>query len=215
MRLMSRRTRVDADLVLTRSLCHELRPPMATLTGLVRALEKSPSEQRRAQIARLAVEHLAYAEAMLGQAAETARGLPDRTVAAVPLRDLLPAVAVTAPAGALTVTASRAALRWPVHPRHTQQILINLVDNAVRHAPGPVRLSVGVRSRRLRLAVEDGGGVTAGLRAALCRGTPPPDERGLGLWVVRQRLASLRGALRARGLRPAGLVLEVSLPRHR
>ncbi|GAA4604859.1 signal transduction histidine kinase [Actinoplanes octamycinicus] len=214
MRLSLRRRPIEPGLVLTRSLCHELRPPMATLRGLLRALESTPPGPRREQLLSLATEHVVYAEAVLGDAAEAALGLTDGQAAPVPLHDILPAVWVTAPPGALAVTASRAALRWPVHPHHTKQILINLVGNAVRHAPGPIRLRAVVRARQLRLAVTDQGRMTTGLRTALRRRTAPADEHGLGLWVVRQRLADLGGTVRARQLAPTGLRVEASLPRH-
>ncbi|GIF15799.1 sensor histidine kinase [Actinoplanes teichomyceticus] len=215
MRLIRRRARPDPGLLLVRSVCHELRPPMATLAGLVRALEGAPPEPHRRELARLAAEHAAYAKEVLEQAAATAQGLADEAVPAAPLGTILPAVAVTAPPGRLTVSASRVALRWPVHPRHTKQILINLVSNAVRHGTGPVRVRSGVRARRLRITVIDQGGPTPGLHVALRRRTPPPDEHGLGLWVVRHLLADLGGTLHARPLHPGGLAVEAALPRYR
>lgn len=215
MRISRQRVPQDSGLLLARSICHELRPPMATLVGLLRALENEQPEPRRAELARLAAEHVAYAEAVLGEAADAAWGMSGGAVAPVSLDEILPAVASTAPPGRLTASGSRAALRWPVHPHHTRQILINLVTNAVRHASGPIRLTARVRSRRLRLTVRDQGGPTPELYTALRRRTPPPDERGLGLWVVRQRLAALGGTIRARPLAPEGLAMEVALPRHR
>lgn len=204
----------DADL-LVRTVCHELRPPMATLAALLRALERQPPEPRRSELTRLAAEHATYAEAMLAEMTAAVRGTPADEVAAAPLGSILPTVAASAPSGTLAVTAGREALHWPVHPRHTQQILLNLVGNAVRHAPGPVRLESEVRAGRLRLSVIDRGGPTASLRAALRRRTPPPGEHGLGLWVVRQRLTDLGGTLRARRLHPAGLAMETTLPPYR
>ncbi|MFC3740888.1 sensor histidine kinase [Paractinoplanes deccanensis] len=211
MRLTPRRRAADPGLVLARSICHELRPPMATLAALLRALEEAP-EPRRSEITKLAAEHVAYAGAVLSQAAETAYGFRADAMPAETLRRVLPSTLATTPD--VSTSASRAALRWPVHPAHTRQILTNLAGNAVRHAPGPVRLSAAVRARRLRLAVVDQGGPTPALHTALRRRTPPPDDRGLGLWVVRQLVGSLGGTLRARQLTPTGLAMEVVLPRY-
>ncbi|MEU4623412.1 HAMP domain-containing sensor histidine kinase [Actinoplanes sp. NPDC023801] len=215
MRLSFRRAAPDPDQLLVRTVCHELRPPMTMLSGLIRALENEPPEPRRGELTRLAAEHAAYAEAVLGQIAAAARGGTGDRPAAAPLGTFLSSAAKSAPPGLLAVTATRSALHWPVHPWHTRQILINLIGNAVRHSRGPVRLRSAVRARRLRLAVIDQGGPTAVLRAALERRTPPPGDHGVGLWVVRQRLADLGGTVRARALHPSGLAMEVTLPRYR
>jgi len=63
--------------------------------------------------------------------------------------------------------------------------------------------------------VADDGGPTPELVAALRRRTPPPDDNGLGLWVVRELTAARGGVLRARLGTPSGLVMEVALPRYR
>lgn len=216
MRLIRPRRAADPDMFLVRSVCHELRPPIATLAALVHALEQDQPEPRRGELARLAAEHAAYAQAILGQAASAANGLTATAAArAVPLADLLPGVAATDVSGRLAVLASRAACEWPVHPDHTRQILINLVGNATRWSAGPVRLVARRRGRRLRLAVLDPGRPTPALVTALNRRTPPLTDRGLGLWVVRQLVTARGGTIRARALTPAGLSVEVTLPRHR
>ena len=215
MRLIWRRPAPpDPGLLLLRSICHELSPPMATLTSLARVLEHDPPGPRRAEIARLAAEHAVHAQDVLRRAAAAAYGLAPEESAAEPLGRILPGVAATAPPGRLTVGVSRAAARWNVHPGHTRQILINLVSNAVRYSSGPIRLSARLRGRRLRLTVADQGGLTPELATALRRRTPPPGEQGLGLWVVRQLVATHRGTVRARGLTPTGLAVEVTLPRY-
>ncbi|MCY1137640.1 sensor histidine kinase [Actinoplanes sp. Pm04-4] len=215
MRLRPRRPEPEPALLALRSVCHELRPPVATLTSLLRALEDQPSPERRAALAQLAAEHVSHAESVLRQAAAVARELNTLPADPAPLDEVLPVVAATAPGDRLAVGASSAARRWLVHPQHTRQILINLVGNAVRYSPGRIRLSAGLHGRRLRLTVADQGGPTPELMTAMRRQSPPPDDRGLGLWLVRQLIRTRGGTVRAVPLTPAGLVMEVRLPRYR
>jgi signal transduction histidine kinase len=115
----------------------------------------------------------------------------------------------------LSADLSAAALAWPVHARHTRQVLINLLGNAFRHGVpgGPVRLLGNVRGRRLRLVVANAGRFSRDLGAALRRPDPPPGEKGLGLWVVRQAVAANGGTVRARARhRGRAVEVEVRLP---
>jgi signal transduction histidine kinase len=212
---LRRRPQPDPALLLLRSFCHELRPPVATLTSLVRALEAQPSAVRREELARLAGEHASHAEAVLRQAAAAAAGLTAPADTPVPLHRVVPAVAATVPAERLRVSVSAAAGRCLVPARHSRQILLNLLTNAARYSPGEIRLSAAVSLRRLRLTVADDGGLTEDLLRALHRRTPPAGTKGLGLWVVRQLVAAQHGTLRAHSLSPRGVALEVTLPRRR
>ena len=215
MRLKPRQPATEPALTALRSVCHELRPPMATLSALLRAIEEKPAGEQRTEMMRLAVDHAAHAQAVLMQAAAVADGLSDRPADPAPLYAVLPAVATTVPGDRLSVHTSPAAARWLVHPQHTRQILINLLGNAARHSPGAIRLGARLRGRRLRLTVADQGGPCTELTVALTRRSPPSDDRGMGLWVVRRLARTRGGSLRARALRPAGLAMEVSLPRYR
>jgi signal transduction histidine kinase len=209
---MRRPPATETALTTLRSVCHELRPPVATLGSLVRELEHQQCPVRRDELARLATEHAVHIEALLTQAAATAYDLDPPPDHALPLHRILPAVATTVPSGRLTVSATPAAMAWPVAPRQTRQILINLLGNAVRHGPasGRIRLQARTRRRRLLLTVADEGSPTRDLRAALRRAAPPEDSKGLGLWVVRH----LGGSVHARR-RHHGLAVEVTLPRQR
>jgi signal transduction histidine kinase len=213
-----RLTRKAADPVgelLLRSVCHELRPPIATLSSLARAMEVQPSPDRRAEMARLATEYAAHALSVLAEADAIVSGISDPSGEAAELAQALPSVAATAPADRLSTVVTPAASRWPVHLQHTRQILINLVGNAVRYSPGPIRLGACRRAGRLRLTVADEGAWNPRLARALRRDSPPKDDNGLGLWVVRH-LATLHGGrLQARRTRGGGLVMEVALPRYR
>lgn len=209
------RSKPDPGLMLLRSVCHELRPPMATLSALVRALEAHPAGEHRSELTRLAAEHASHAAAVLEQAAATASGLAETPEPAMPLLDVLPVAAGTVPGDRLLVSVSPAAARCPVPPRDTRQILINLLRNAALHSPADelIRLRAGMVRRRLRLIVTDQGEMTPDLRLALKRRTPPLSDKGLGLWMVRHLVAAHGGKLRARPLSPRGLAMEVSLPR--
>jgi signal transduction histidine kinase len=212
---LSRKAADPVGELLLRSVCHELRPPIATLSSLARAMETQPSPDRRAEMARLAGEYAAHAMSVLAEADAIVTGLSDRSGEAAPLARLLPSVAATAPADRLSTLATPAAARWPVHLQHTRQILINLVGNAVRYSTGPVSLGARRRAGRLRLTVADEGTLNPRLARALHRATPPKDDNGLGLWVVRHLTALHGGRLQARRGRTGGLVMEVVLPRYR
>jgi signal transduction histidine kinase len=212
---LRRTPRPDPALVLLRSVCHELHPPVATLTSLMRALESQPSERRRGELAQLAGEYAAHADAVLRQAAAAAAGLADAGDTAVPLHRVLPVVAAAVPAGRLAVSVGPGADRCLVPGRQTRQILLNLLANAARYSPGEIRLTAAVRRRRLRLTVADQGALTGDLRRALRRRTPPAGTKGLGLWVVRHLVDAQGGTVRARTLAPRGVAVEVVLPRRR
>jgi signal transduction histidine kinase len=217
MHVLRRRRRPDPALILLRTLCHELRSPVTTLTSLVGALEGNPSTAQRDQLARLAAEQAAHADAVLSQAAAAAHGLGESPDPAQPLHRVLPSAVAGVPPGRLDLCVTGAAQDWPVHPRHTRQVLINLVSNAVRHGSpdNPIGVRAFVRRGRLRLCVTSGGPAGQDLHRALSRTTAPPGDKGLGLWVVRQLVAGLGGSMRVRRLRPDAVTVEVQLPRRR
>jgi K+-sensing histidine kinase KdpD len=216
MRLTRRRLRAapDPDLLL-RSVCHELRPAIAALSSLAKALDEAPAERLRSELTRLTVEHTAHASAVLEQAAAAANGRPGPRSPLVPLARVLPVATAAVPPQRLTIRTSRAAGRCLVHPSHTPQILINLLNNAASYSPAgePIQLRVWTSRRRLHLLVADRGRLTRALTSALRRRRPPPTDRGLGLWTVRDLVATHGGSLRARPMFPRGVAIEVRLPR--
>lgn len=213
--LIRQRSTPSRERLLLRSVVHEIGPPLATLSSLVRAIDTQTNPDRRAEMTALAAEYATHAQAVLREAKELASGTPTPAAEAAPLGRVLPAVTAALAGERLSVEVSPVAAGWPVHRQHTRQILTNLVDNAIRHSSGTVCVGALVGSSHLRLTVTDEGAPNAALARALRRFTAPRDDRGLGLWVVRRLVAAHGGRVRARRARPRGLVLEVLLPRYR
>jgi signal transduction histidine kinase len=102
-----------------------------------------------------------------------------------------------------------------------RRVLVNLVDNAVRHARSAVTLSAGTEGRYALLAVvDDGLGIAPVHREHVFdRFTRLDDARardgggaGLGLAIVRELVRRHRGTVRLEDARP-GVRAEVRLPK--
>ena len=235
------------EMLVLRTLCHELRPPVSTLGSLLRALDREsavppgpavhpgpgtpsgpgtragPADGQpdagddRQALARLAAAHTRHLEDLLRHAAAIAEGLSGSAddTPPVALAEVLPTATAVVPAGRLEVRVDEDAGRWPVHPRHTRQILINLLGNALRHGPpgGQITVLARTRGRSLLLIVRDEGSMTAELAHALRRDAAPAGMHGLGLWLVRQLAQRHGGSVTARPAVPSGVAVCVSLPR--
>jgi signal transduction histidine kinase len=106
-------------------------------------------------------------------------------------------------------------------PEEFQQVLTNLVQNAIEAVPdegGKVRVAGGVEGDRLVLSVSDNGpGIPADVQARLF--TPffttkgPGRGMGLGLTIARRVVQSLGGSLQATSAPGAGAEFVVRVPR--
>ncbi|WP_433549763.1 sensor histidine kinase [Micromonospora zamorensis] len=208
----------DSELLL-RVLCHEFRTPISTLTSLTRALadeQRELSGADRRAISELARDQAVHLQSLLREATAGtgALALAPQPEPAVPLAGILREAAALVPAGRRRARATRRAGACPVPAGRTRQVLVNLVENALRHGPpdGQVGLYATVRGPGLSVLVTDEGRVDDALLSALRRPAPTVGMSGLGLWIVRQLLVTDGGALRAHRLRPRGVALEVLLP---
>jgi two-component system sensor histidine kinase KdpD len=111
-----------------------------------------------------------------------------------------------------------------VDPTFVDQILDNLLENAVRYTPGDAPVAVSAVSGsdgRVRLTVEDGGpGVPDDALPRLfdkfyrvsARGPAARAGSGIGMAVVRGFAEAMGGAVAARRSRLGGLAVDVDLP---
>ncbi|XTZ17546.1 sensor histidine kinase [Micromonospora echinospora] len=209
----------DPDLLL-RMLCHEFRTPVGALAALTRALADdrrplTPAERRElAALARDQADHLQQLLRRVVAGGGGAFALVAEAEPTAPLGRILRQVAALVPAGRLRAGTTRRAGSCPVPARRTRQVLVNLVENALRHGPpdGTVGIFATLRGSGLTILVTDEGSTAAPVIEALRRPVPGAGFSGLGLWIVRRLVAADGGRVTAYGLRPAGVGVEVVLP---
>jgi signal transduction histidine kinase len=103
---------------------------------------------------------------------------------------------------------------------HFERVLVNLIDNAVRHGGGTVDVRIGRTERRLVVEIADHGpGLPPTIaRAVLDRRHDSPDTAlrpsgpGLGLTVTRSLVEVLEGTLRHGATPGGGATFVVELP---
>lgn len=220
------RTRLVAD------VAHELRTPLATLDGYLEGLgdgvipaETATWRTMRDQTRRMA--RLADDLALVSRAEEGRLDLRPR--AAAPGDIVRTAARAAGPraeaAGvALGVTAGPDVPTVLVDPDRIQQVLANLLDNALRHTPpgGRVELAATTGQDEVHLIVADtGDGIPAEeLERIFTRfhrtdTARTHDDRGsgIGLTVARAIVAAHHGTLVARSEGPGrGSTFEITLP---
>jgi signal transduction histidine kinase len=206
---------------------HELRTPLALLqTELELALrhKRTPGELEDAlRSARDEVDRLSrLAEDLLVLARLDEGKLPLRT-SPVPARELLEAVArrfdrrAAEEGRALAVDAGT--VSFPGDRLRLEQALGNLVDNALRHGAGTVRLEADARDGNVELRVADEGPGFAMdvLPVAFERFTRQDEARGdgasgLGLAIVDAIARAHGGTARATNAPGGGAVVMLTLP---
>jgi signal transduction histidine kinase len=94
------------------------------------------------------------------------------------------------------------------------QVLDVLLDNALRHGRGPIRVELAADERWVTLAIEDRGeGVPADAQELIFeRGTSPAGGTGIGLHLARALVVSDGGALRLTRAAPPRFELRLRRP---
>jgi signal transduction histidine kinase len=184
---------------------HELRTPLAVLRQTGEVSRAHPGAMPPEELAETVVEESTRMQRLVEQLLVLARSDEGRLVAErrdVDLDDLLLAEAGRARAAGLTVdTTGVAAGRVRGDAGAIAQVVRNLVDNAVRHAAGRLRLALTEQDGGVTVAVEDDGpGVPEAERERVFERFVRLDEArarddggsGLGLAIVRE-IARLHG----------------------
>ncbi|GAA3213321.1 sensor histidine kinase [Dactylosporangium siamense] len=205
-----------ASLMLT--LAHDVRSPLTAVQGALELLDDDadlpPAQRARltaaalrqvARIARLASGLLDVGRVEDGALRLDLRPVPVRAAAqdAVSLTPQADAV-IDVEAG-LTVTAD---------PDRLEQMLVNLIGNAVRHGAAPICVGASVHASTLSIRVRDHGpGVPAAAVGALFSryGGSGGDSVGLGLWIVRELARAHGGDLTYEPADP-GACFVITLP---
>ena len=202
----------DAALAAARAsaanLAHALKTPVATLALDLRG------DPRLRQVERIDAtirHHLARARVGLGSRRPA-------TALAPAIDGLIAAVMRLAPDRAVTMrTAVPVDTVVAVDAADLDELVGNLIDNAVRHAASLVAVDAAVDGRRVMLTVADNGpGIPAAERARATQAGVRLDERGdghgFGLAIARELAAVYGGLLSLSDRAGGGLIASVSLP---
>jgi two-component system sensor histidine kinase KdpD len=215
--------------VLLYSLSHDLRTPVTAITTIAAALRSATVEAgvRDAMLADLETEadRLVRILSNLLDASRVEAGVLRPTLARVPVDELcLAAVEDARPSlGTRLVEVAVEPQLMPVEVDETMihQALVNLLENAARHDPGPLEVRAARVRRFLEIRVIDHGpGVPAAERERifeafrrLCdQARERPRGTGLGLAIARGFVEAHRGDVHVEPTPGGGATFVVSLP---
>jgi len=227
--------RTRSDFVTTAS--HELRTPLTAVYGSVRTLldrGDSIDEAQRARLLRVIgqeSEHLSQIVDQLLVAAQIDRGRLTLHESECDIVDICAAVVEAAEMRKpdeidLRLVAPSRPRPLRCDPPRLRQVLVNLVENAIKYSPSGGRVEVRITdlADRVRVDVHDEG-----------LGIPPSEQTrifekfyrldadmtlgvggsGLGLYISREIVEQMGGSLSVRSRRGAGSTFTLTLPRVR
>ncbi|MCW3845014.1 HAMP domain-containing histidine kinase [Micromonospora yasonensis] len=217
--------RIERDRRFAADVSHELRSPLQTLAAAASVLtrRREHHDERTATAAGLVADEVARFQRLVDdliQLARTEQPAQRETVDVAALAReaclarALPERLVQVPAGTPT--------EWRIDRRRVEQILLNLLDNAVRYGGGPVavRLSLGDGGAGVIDVDDDGPGVPAGdrevifdrfVRGRAAHARAGTDGTGLGLALVAQHAAAHGGRASVVDRKPRGARFRVEL----
>ncbi len=207
---------------LAANIAHEIRNPLASLTGAIEALTgEVPAAEQRDRLTQIVLRESERLDQMIKAFLDYARPTP-LAIGVVDVSEIVEEVLVLLehrelPPGLKLVRAVPAALPWQLDQHRVRQALWNLCLNAVQAMPagGELTVSVSADERTLKIAVGDTG-----------EGIAPPDlghvfepffstkpgGSGLGLALVHRIVNEHGGDIEVQSLPGLGTTFIVSLP---
>jgi signal transduction histidine kinase len=206
---------------LVATLAHDIRSPLTTVQTTLMLLDETPdlpADRHKSLIAAALrqTRRLARLAAGLLDLERVQQGKLRLDRRWVSVAEVAEGAAGLAAADAEVAVHVDPALRVYADPDRLEQVLINLVANAVRHGEPPVVVTAERGEGTVRIAVRDHGpGVPERRRAALFErlvgDSDHPDSVGLGMWIVRLLVEAHGGAVVYEPALP-GARFTVSLP---
>jgi len=216
---------------------HELKTPLTSLRGFAQLLllqadkGEAPEPERLRQALTAIDEQSGKLARLVGQLLDISRLEAGRLVLERRITDVASLVedVVAAAVAASRATTNRHSFKVSgahpvvafVDPFRLEQVLTNLVDNAVKYSPkgGPIEIDVSKRKAEVRIAVKDCGiGVPAEHRERIfdrfyqAHAEHRLGGMGLGLYISRQIVDLHGGRLEARYPKGGGTEVMVSVP---
>jgi two-component system sensor histidine kinase HydH len=215
-RIMEERRRLSTLGEMSAILAHEIRNPLASLKGHAQLLaERTPPESpERARVDRIVTEAHRL-ETLTTDLLDFVRTGP-LDVKAVGLEDFLRKVVAQTGSDAVTVDTAAAPDSWPMDAQRMDQVLHNLLRNAVEASPegAPIEVKVTREGNTLTVAILDQGeGIPEESLDRLFEPffTTRTRGTGLGLAVARRIVELHGGTLEARNRLGGGAEFRLTL----
>jgi two-component system, NtrC family, sensor histidine kinase HydH len=220
---MKRAERLYAIGQLSAGLAHEIRNPLASLSGTIGIMRRNPSAaEKRSECLDIMDKECGRLNNLLTSFLDYAKPRPPRLLEIdIPsvLDSVLGLVSHTLDQKSITLR-KETALQLPVlecDPEQLRQVLVNLLINAIQASSdgGEIRLQARIRGANLLIQVRDQG---SGVRAEDLDKifdpffTTKQNGTGLGLSVAYQIVEQLKGTLKAERNSDRGMTFTVSLP---
>jgi two-component system, OmpR family, sensor histidine kinase KdpD len=205
------------------AVSHDLRTPLTAIRTIAAALRSADldTHQRDAMLADVdhQAERLARLLSKLLEAARVEADAVRPALVRVPVEELCRAAVTDASLGGRLVEIDLEPRLPPAEVDETmiRQALVNLLENAARHDPGPLAVRAARAGGYLEIRVIDHGpGVPASEQQRIFEAFQRLRERrrgtGLGLWITRGFLEAHRGDVRVEATNGGGATFVVSLP---